>query len=261
MPDMLVRYKHGRTTFEVPTKEGSVTKYRDGDLKSLDDVVVTDIIFTHYTKGERASGDQLKSAFNTDDMQKCLEQIVRKGDVQLSSGERREILAKKRAEIVEYIHKNYVDPSKSPALPIPVTRIENAMNEMKARINADTPADKQATDMISKMVEVMPMRKATMMTGEIKLSHKHVGSASNIIQTHSKVLKEDYNAQGAVYHVEVSPSGYDVLMSALTRATKGEFEFNVKGAGPSSDATQGQKGGKAKGGGKGKSKKKGKAKA
>lgn len=36
--DMLVRYKAGKNHFEVMAKEGMVTKYREGDLKNLDDV-------------------------------------------------------------------------------------------------------------------------------------------------------------------------------------------------------------------------------
>lgn len=37
-PHMLVRYRVGKTTFEVVTKEGTVQKYRKGEIKSLDDV-------------------------------------------------------------------------------------------------------------------------------------------------------------------------------------------------------------------------------
>lgn len=38
MPDMLVRYKKGKTNFEIVTKEGKVSQYRDGTIKNTDDV-------------------------------------------------------------------------------------------------------------------------------------------------------------------------------------------------------------------------------
>ena len=261
MPDMLVRYKDGKTTFEIPTKEGAATKYREGILKSIEDVITTDLIFTNFNKAQKASSDQLKSSFNTDDTTKVIQQILKKGEIQLSSAERKEKVDKKRKEIVEWLHKNYVDPSKNPPLPIPITRIENAMNEMKARVYVEQAAERQGVDLAGKMMEIIPMRKATMMKGQIRIGHKMVGAAGNVVQKHAKVLKEDYDAEGVVYQVEVSPSGYDNLMAGLTKVTKGEFEFKVEGAGipkDNDDAGAGGKKGKGGKGGKGKKGKKGK---
>lgn len=39
MPDMLVRYKKGKTTYEVLVEEGKVTKYREGEIKNLSEVL------------------------------------------------------------------------------------------------------------------------------------------------------------------------------------------------------------------------------
>jgi ribosome maturation protein SDO1 len=106
MPEMLVRLKKGKTTFEVLTNDGSVTKFRDKQLKSLQDVLVSgDEIYTDLKKGAKASKEQLVGAFATDDVNVILEQIILKGEVQVSAGERKDKLDAKRVEVIAYIHK------------------------------------------------------------------------------------------------------------------------------------------------------------
>lgn len=39
MPDMLVRLKKGKTTYEVLVEEGKVSKYREGEIKNLSEVL------------------------------------------------------------------------------------------------------------------------------------------------------------------------------------------------------------------------------
>mmetsp|Transcript_9981 Transcript_9981/g.30474 ORF Transcript_9981/g.30474 Transcript_9981/m.30474 type:complete len:259 (-) Transcript_9981:1229-2005(-) len=258
MPDMLVRYKSGKNHFEVMTKEGMVTKFRDGEVKNLDDVVAADIIFTNQSKGEKASAEQLRSVFDTDDLKKCLEAIVSKGEYQLSAGERKAKVEQKRKEMVEYFRKYYVEARTKK--PIPATRIDNALTEAKIRIDPDQPAERQAQDAASKIIAVLPISKMTM-DGTITLPHASVGAAVGIIGKYCQVKKEGYTAEGTSMQVSVAPGEYDQLISDLTRSTKGNFTFDIEGqaavmaSGNESEAKKGGKGGK-KGGGGGKSKKK-----
>jgi ribosome maturation protein SDO1 len=255
MPDMLVRLKKGKTTFEVLTKDGQVTKYRDKQLKSLDDVLVSDDVWTNVSKGQKASKDQLLAAFETDDPKVILEQIVQKGEQQLSANERKDMLEHKRAEIIAYIHKNFVDPAKG--TPIPLTRIENAMEQVKPRIDIDQPADRQVTGMMDKLVVVLPLRKGnSTITGVVSVPQKFLGAASGAVRKHGTVIAETFGSDGAKWTVEVH--SYDALIRDLARATKGEYQFSVAGADGGSDetgpATRQGKGGASGSGGRGKKK-------
>jgi ribosome maturation protein Sdo1 len=59
MGDMqLVRFKHGKDSFEVLSKPGSVLKYRKGAL-GWDNVLVSEIVFKNSAKGDRASASEL----------------------------------------------------------------------------------------------------------------------------------------------------------------------------------------------------------
>lgn len=76
MPAMLVRLKRGKTTFEVMVEEGMVTKYRDGTEKNISQVVTADVVWVNAGKGKRASDDQLMKAFQTDNVNDIIKQIL-----------------------------------------------------------------------------------------------------------------------------------------------------------------------------------------
>lgn len=223
MPELLVRLKKGKTTFEVMVHEGQVTKYRDGNVKRVEDVVVTDVVWTNAHKGTRASSEQLTSAFGTDSTAAVIKQILDKGDSQLSDGERKQKLADKRHEIVTYIHKNYVDPHNN--LPVPITRVENALLQIKPRIDPDVDAARQVVALVPKLVSVMAMRKGgSSIVGVVTVPAKHAGATSSAIRKHVTVVRETY---GPSVKYEVEVNSHELFMKELARVTKGEYEFTV----------------------------------
>ncbi|GJD05909.1 Ribosome maturation protein SDO1 [Galdieria sulphuraria] len=199
-------------------------KYRKGEIKSLEDVLLSDTIFTSYAKREKAGTNELKAAFQTDSLQSCVETILQKGEVQISSAERKEKLEKRKKEIVNFIHKYYIDPAKK--LPHPMSRIENALEECKIRVDADIPVERQIPDIVSKLVNVIPLKKTTL-EGQLKVPHSSIGAASSVIAKYVTVERESYSSHGCTYDIGIIPGEYDLFMSEINRVTKGNFEFNV----------------------------------
>ena len=79
--------------------------------------------------------------------------IVLKGEVQLSAAERKEKMDKKRAEVLDHIHKYTLDPKTN--LPHPMVRIENAISQLKVKIDSELPADKQAMEILKVFTAVV----------------------------------------------------------------------------------------------------------
>lgn len=227
MPDMLVRLKRGKTTFEVLTKDGSVTKFREKELRNMQDVLVSgDDVFTDLKKGSKASKEQLVAAFETDNVKTVLEQILLKGDVQVSAGERKDKLDAKRREVIAYIHKHYVDPARGS--PVPMTRIDLALQKLKPRIDADKPADKQVEAMMTKLTAIIPLRKGNAsISGVITVPSRHIGAASGVVRKYGSVTDESFGPDGATYTVEVFD--YDAMVRELAKSTKGEYKFAADG--------------------------------
>lgn len=226
MPDMLVRYKRGKTTFEVLTVDGAVSRYRAKELKNLDDVLASgDDIFTDIKKGQKASKEELAAAFETSETAYILEAIVSKGAMQVSAGERKDTLEAKRREIAAHIHKNYVDYF---GRQVPLTRVENALAQLKPRVEMNVSAMTQVNAMMPKLIEILPLRKgAASVAATCSVPSKFIGAAGGVVRKHATVLDEDFGASGVQWKLDVFDM--DTLLRDLARTCKGEYKFEADG--------------------------------
>lgn len=207
---------------ELLCKTNTIEKYRQGKL-GKDKVVMTDEIFKSIQKGERANTSDLENVFETSDMNKCIDIMLEKGTYPLSSDERKEIVVRRRHEIVAYIHNHYIDPKTK--LPIPVTRIEIALTDMKAKVDYQTPIDKLLQPILKKLPEIIPVKKQEGITGTLKISHQHLGQGYGIIAKYSKIQSEDYGTDGCEMVISVVPCDYEHLLDGLNKVTNGEYDF------------------------------------
>ncbi|KAL6069520.1 Shwachman-Bodian-Diamond protein-like protein [Balamuthia mandrillaris] len=274
MSFQVVRHKVDRTTFEVLCKPGAALKFREGKL-GWSNVLFSDEIFTDQSKGQRANESDLQKAFDTSNQDDIAKLIVEKGELQLSAAERKAKVDKKRAEMVNYIHKYFIDPRTK--TPHPVVRIENAFTQLKITVDPDMPAERQVQDKVLKRLpEVLPIKKCEM-EGVLVVSHQFLGQAMGLVKKYASVAGEKYTSEGCEMQVAIVPGGssfhllssfpklhpfhslvcfafnadYDTFMSELRDATKGNFQFDVIGqGGPSDEAGESSGGGKGKGKGK-----------
>lgn len=199
----LVRYKAGKSTYEAICKPGTVLKFRQGKL-GIDKVLESDDVWTNQQKGERPSDSDLEAAFGTSNPKECLLKIVSDGEVQLTAAERKEKVDKKRAEMINYLHKYYIDPRSNK--PHPVVRLEEAFSQLKVRVDPDTPADRQVQDVVKKLPEILPVKKS-----EIELTlfvpHKHLGQVQGLMHDYAKVLSENWSGSGCSMQLTLTPGG------------------------------------------------------
>lgn len=224
MPEMLVRLKKGKTTFEVMVEEGKVAQYREGRVRTLNEVLVADVVWVNASKGKRASAEQLSAAFGTEDSMQVLETIIRTGDSQESGNERKQKMAEKRQEVVAYLAKNFIDPASKRALPN--TRVENALDQIKARIDPDLDAQRQALALVPKLTPIMAMKRGGAgVAGIVVVPSRLASAASTAMRPHATVQRETFDKSSCRFEVDVHAQ--DPFLAALARATKGDFEFNV----------------------------------
>jgi ribosome maturation protein SDO1 len=189
-----------------------------------------------------------RATFGTDKVSDVLKQIVEKGDIELSAAERKEAVEKKRAEIVNYIHKYYIDPKSK--TPHPVVRIQNALDQLKIRVDPDIPADRQVQEITRRLPEVLAVRR-TEMEGTITIPHAYLGQAAGVIKKFAQVKGESYGGEGCAYEVSFVPGDYQPLTQELQKLTQGDFQFEVQGQDLAASQEPDAKGGKGKKGGAG----------
>jgi len=222
----LVRLKVDKNNFEVLTKKGAALQYREGRL-GFSNVLFADEIYTNQSKAQRANDADLLKAFGTTVIEQCAKVIVDKGELQLSTAERKDKVDKRRAEMVQYIHKYYIDPRTK--TPHPVTRIENAFEELKITVDPEMAAERQLQEKVLKRLpEVLPIKRSEM-TGTLTVPSSVIGQAMGVIKKFAQVSGESYTGDNWTAQVSLVPGDYDIFMSDLRNVTKGDYNFDVDG--------------------------------
>ncbi|KKY21076.1 hypothetical protein UCRPC4_g03871 [Phaeomoniella chlamydospora] len=107
----LVRLKKGKKRFEIACYKNKLLEYRSGLETDLDNVLQVPTVFLSVSKGQTAPKDDLVKAFGkgtgNDDI---IVEILKKGEVQVGAGERKELLERIEREVVELVSQRLVDP-------------------------------------------------------------------------------------------------------------------------------------------------------
>ena len=105
----VVKYSHDGEKFEIMVKPDPALDYKLGKKKDLSAVLVSDDIYTDSSKGTKPSTEKLLKAFKTEDLTEIAQIIIQKGNLNLTTEQRRKMVEEKRRQLVEFISKTYVD--------------------------------------------------------------------------------------------------------------------------------------------------------
>ena len=123
----VVRFSFEGEKFEILVKPDPALEYKLGKKKDISAVLVSEDIYTDSGKGTKPATEKLLKAFKTEDPTEIAQIIMQKGDLNLTTDQRRKMIEEKRKQIVEFVAKTYVDPRTH--LPHPPLRIEQALKK------------------------------------------------------------------------------------------------------------------------------------
>jgi rRNA metabolism SBDS family protein len=213
-----VKYKKGKMSFEILTKDGSVRKYVDGRL-GWNNVLAADVIFTNSKKGNIAKSKDLISTFGTDDVDECAKRIIAEGDAQVSATERKEDMAAYTRKVLGYLHKTYIDQL---GRPHPMIRLESVLVESKVRLDPSGNHEKQAEEIVKKMQGKLVFKKGTA-DYTLSMSHQYAKKCTGIVYKFSLSFKESWDAEGCTWKISVSPGDFDRFVIELNKITSGDY--------------------------------------
>jgi ribosome maturation protein SDO1 len=128
-PLNLTIFLAGKKRFELACYKNKLLEYRSGAEKDLDNVLQIHTVFLSVSKAQTAPSAELAKAFgkdaSTDDI---IQEILRKGEVQVGERERKEILERIEKEVVDIVSGRLVDPSTKRVYTAGM--IEKALNQL-----------------------------------------------------------------------------------------------------------------------------------
>jgi len=227
MPDVtVVKYSFEGVKFEILVKPDPALDFKLGKKKDISSVLVSDEIYTDSSKGTRASTEKLLKAFNTDDAAVIAEKILQKGDLNLTTDQRRKMIEEKRKQIVQFIAKTYVDPRSH--LPHPPLRIEQAMKDARTSIDPQKNADDQVKDIVEQLRSIIPL-KSENLDLEIIIPAQYAAKSYSVLKSTGTLKREDWLANGSLKAIlEIPAAARPNVIDRLGSITKGTASVEVK---------------------------------
>ena len=218
----IVKLTIGNDRFEILVKPDPALEYKLGKRPDLSSVLVSDEIYSDANKGSRVAVDKLTKHFKTSDSNEILKQILLKGELNLTTDQRRKMVEDKRKQIVQYINKNFVDPKTK--LPHPVQRIENALEDVRVTVDPFKKAEDQVKSIVDSLRKVLPL-KSEMLQLVILIPSSFSSTSYNYIKSSGVLTSEEWLSDGSLKaNIEINAGMKGNFLERIGSLTKGSAQ-------------------------------------
>ena len=211
--------------FELLVKPDPALEYKLGKRKDISTILVSDEIYSDSNKGTRASTEKLMKAFKTTDTTAIAILILQKGDLNLTTDQRRKMVLEKRKQIVDFIAKTYVDPRSH--LPHPPLRIDQAMDDARISIDPFRNTDEQTKDVVEQLRSIIPLKSENMIL-EILVPAQFAAQSYSVLKSSGTLKKEEWQSNGSLKVIlDIPAAARANVIDRLGSVTKGSASIEV----------------------------------
>ncbi len=211
---------HGHK-FEILVDPEAADRIRAGNV-DLDKDLAIDQVFKDARKGEKIGSDTLMEVFKSTDLKEIVLAIVKKGQMQLTTDQRREMLERKTKQIISIIARESINPQTN--LPNPPNRIAQAMEEAKVHVDPFKPLEEQMQVVLKAIRPLIPIKMEKSKIA-VKLKGDAYGKLYGDIAKSGYLQKEEWANDGSWIGVLEIPSG---LMGEYIQHLSGKAKENIE---------------------------------
>ena len=211
-------------TFEILVDPEKALEFKRGKPYSIENILAVNQVFNDARKGEKVSSEDLKKGFQSTDIFGIAATIIKEGEVQLTTEQRRSLVEAKRTEIANIISKQGVDPKTH--TPHPPQRILNAMSGVHIDIDPFRPAKDQVPQIINKLQPIIPISFEKITLG-IKIPAENAGKVSHAIRELGSIEKEEWSSTSWLVMLTISAGLQTALYDKINSLTAGKAEVKI----------------------------------
>jgi ribosome maturation protein SDO1 len=221
----IARYSYEGEKFEILVKPDPALDFKLGKKKDISAVLVSEDIYTDSGKGTKPTNEKLLKAFKTEDLAEIAQIILQKGDLNLTTDQRRKMIEEKRKRIVEYIAKTYVDPKSH--LPHPPLRIEQAMKDARVSVDPQKSVDEQVKDIVENLRSIIALKSENLQL-EIIVPAQYASQSYSVLKSVGTLKKEEWQNNGSLKAIlEIPAAARPNVIDRLGSITKGSATVEV----------------------------------
>ncbi|MBI5228174.1 ribosome assembly factor SBDS [Candidatus Micrarchaeota archaeon] len=223
---ILAVYEKGGNKFELYIDPDAAYAYLDKRKPDLKNMLVSEEVYADARKAEKAKPSDLQKVFGTTDIMLILEFIIKHGEVQLTTEQKRKKAEEKRKQIITILMREAIDPRTS--APHPQLRIENAMEEARVHIEPFKDAREQLDEVVKALRPLLPMKFEKVRIAvkvPAAFAHKCYGTLKSY-----GIQKEEWTKSGELIAVvEMFAGMQSEFYDKINKLTAGQIETKIIG--------------------------------
>ncbi len=223
--EVVARWDRDGSRFEVLVDPMAVQEIRDGKTIDLRERLSSGHVYKDARKGDKVSEEHLEKVFHTRNIEEIALQIIQKGEVQVTTDQRRQLQEAKHRQIVATIARNAMNPQTG--APHPPARIEAAMAEAKVRVDPFRSADAQIPEVLARLRPILPIRLETVKV-RVRVPAQYYPKVIGELKGFGKPTEEQWLGDGSYSAVVEIPGGMQTdLHERLNARSKGTVETTL----------------------------------
>lgn len=211
--------------FEILVHPEAAFDFKRGKPLEIFDVLVADLVFADASKGLRASEEKLQKAFQTTDVGKIAEIILKRGELQLTVEQRRRLVDEKRKQIVAFISRNCVDPRTG--FPHPPLRVEQAMEQIRVVVDPFKDGEEQARAIIEELRPVLPLKLEHIRIA-VRVPPEYANQTIGAAKSFAIIKQDEWQKDGSWVGVIEMPAGlHAAFLERVGKITRGNYQSKI----------------------------------
>ncbi|MFB6143553.1 MAG: ribosome assembly factor SBDS [Halorientalis sp.] len=217
---------HGQR-FEVLVDPDAALSIKRGEFEDdLEDVIAADDVFEDASHGDRPPEDALEEVFGTTDPLEVIPEVIKRGEIQITAEQRREMQEQKRKQLINTIARNAVNPQQDDN-PHPPERIERALDQAGFKVDPMEPVENQIDDALDVLRPVIPIRFDEVVMA-VRLPSEYAGSGQAQVREFGDLKREEWQSDGSWVGVLEFPAGLqNDFYELCNEVSSGEADVRV----------------------------------
>ena len=217
---------HGERFEVLVDPDAALAIKRDEFEGDLEDVIAAEDVFEDASRGDRPPETALEEVFGTTDPMEIIPEVIKRGEIQITAEQRREMQEQKHKQLVNTIVRNAVNPQQDDT-PHPPERVERALEQAGFKVDPMEPVENQVDDALEALRPVIPIRFDEVVMA-VQLPADHAGSGQAQVREFGDLQREEWQSDGSWVGVLQFPAGLqNEFYELCNEVSSGEADVRV----------------------------------
>ena len=221
---VIVRLKTHGESYEIYVDADKALAYRGEENVALEDVLAVEQVFKDAKAGDKASEEHIKELFRVSDAREAIREILLKGELHLTTDQKRQMLEDRRKQIATIIARNAINPQTK--APHPLQRILSAMEEARAEVVISKSANEQVERVAKLLKPIIPLKFEKLQVA-VKIPVAYAAKTRHTLRDIGELKKEEWVGSEQYCLIEIPAGMQDELFSRLNSMTHGDVKTKV----------------------------------